>query len=43
VTGEATGSPDMELDSVETFENSLNQLIEQVRYTLAQEYLSSQP
>ena len=41
VTGEATGSPDMELVSVDTFNNSLNQLIEHVnqRYTLAQQYI----
>ncbi len=44
ILGEATGSPDMELASTETFESSLNQLIEHVnqRYTATQDFVNSQ-
>ena len=44
VTGSATGSPDMEFASAQTFENTLTQLIEHVnqRYTVTQEYVNNQ-
>lgn len=45
VLGEASGTADPALESVDTFKNSLNQLIEHAsqRYALAQAYVSSQP
>ena len=44
VTGEAMGTPDPDLTSVEAFKNSLTQLIEHVnqRNVLAQEYIENQ-
>lgn len=44
VTGAATGSPDMDLDTVDTFENSLTQQVDHAnqRFAIAQEFVSSQ-